>query len=273
MNSTPSWLLIFVLLVGALAFGAPVRADAPQVWQRSYELEARGEHAASLAALNELPEEAKTGYLFLVRRAWLLYLTARYQEAVGAYRQAIEAAPKAVEPREGILAPLIALHRFQDAEAEARAALRLDKDNHAVSRSLAWALYEPRSLRRRRASLPTGPRAASLRPHDAGRRGLVSAATRSTRGSRSRVSKGAARRSRERVGTDRAGDGDRSPLRGRPLLSTPMERCAPSSRPALGPGSQIRTSPGIQAPPGSHSRTAPPPSARKAADTEAPLGQ
>jgi len=141
MNSTPSWLLIVVLLVSALAFGAPVRADAPQVWQRSYALEARGEHAASLAALNELPEEAKTGYLFLVRRAWLLYLTARYQEAVGAYRRAIEVAPKAVEPRAGILAPLVALHRFKDAEAEARAALRLDRDNHGVSRSLAWALY------------------------------------------------------------------------------------------------------------------------------------
>ena len=141
MNSTPSWLLIFVLLVGVLALGASVRADASQIWQRSYDLEAQGEHAASLAALNELPEETKTGYLFLVRRAWLLYLSARYQEAVGAYRQAIEAAPKAVEPREGILAPLIALHRFQDAEAEAQAALRLDKDNHSVSRSLAWALY------------------------------------------------------------------------------------------------------------------------------------
>ena len=141
MNSTPSWLLIFVLLVGVLALGASVRADASQIWQRSYDLEAQGEHAASLAALNELPEESKTGYLFLVRRAWLLHLSARYQEAVGAYRQAIEAAPKAVEPREGILAPLIALHRFQDAEAEAQAALRLDKDNHSVSRSLAWALY------------------------------------------------------------------------------------------------------------------------------------
>ena len=141
MNSSPPWFLILVLLVGALAFGAPVRADAPQVWQRSYALEARGEHAAALAALNELPAKVRTGYLFLVRRAWLLYLTGRHQEAVGAYRRAIEAAPKAVEPRAGILAPLIALHRFQDAEAEARAALRLDTDNHAVSRSLAWALY------------------------------------------------------------------------------------------------------------------------------------
>jgi len=141
MNSTARWHLIFLLLIGALAIGAPVRADAPQIWQRSYDLEVRGEYAASLAALNELPAEAKTGYLFLVRRAWLLYLTARYQEAVGAYRQAIEVAPKAVEPRAGILAPLIALHRFQDAEAEARAALRLDEDNHVVSRSFAWALY------------------------------------------------------------------------------------------------------------------------------------
>ena len=141
MNSSPPWFLILVLLVGTLAFGAPVHADAPQIWQRSYALEARGEHAAALAALNELPAEVRTGYLFLVRRAWLLYLTGRHQEAVGAYRRAIEAAPKAVEPRAGILAPLIALHRFQDAEAEAQAALRLDTDNHAVSRSLAWALY------------------------------------------------------------------------------------------------------------------------------------
>ena len=39
---------------------------------------------------------------------------------------------------------------------------------------------------------------------------MVSAASRSTRGSRSRVSKSASRRSRKRVGTDRAGDGDRS---------------------------------------------------------------
>lgn len=141
MNAQPVWLLTVVLLLGALAFGAQARADAPLIWQRSYVLEARGEHAAALAALNELPAEARTGYLFLVRRAWLLYLTGRNQEAVGAYRQAIEAAPKAVEPRAGILAPLIALHRFQDAEAEARAALRLDEDNHTVSRNLAWTLY------------------------------------------------------------------------------------------------------------------------------------
>lgn len=140
MNSKPSWLLVAAVL-SALAFGTQVRADAPQIWQRSYILEARGEHADALATLNELPDKDRTDYLFLVRRAWLLYLTGRHQEAIGAYRQAIEAAPKAVEPRAGILAPLIALRRFQDAEAEARAALRLDGDNHTVSRNLAWALY------------------------------------------------------------------------------------------------------------------------------------
>lgn len=43
--------------LGASGWGArarePVRADAPQIWQPSYELEARGEHAAS-------PESPKT---------------------------------------------------------------------------------------------------------------------------------------------------------------------------------------------------------------------
>lgn len=141
MNSTPVRPLLMVVLVGVLGLEVQVRADAPQVWQRSYVLEAQGEHAAALAALNELPVKDRTSYLFLVRRAWLLHLSGRSQEAVGAYRQAIEAAPKAVEPRVGILAPLMILRRFQDAEAEARAALGLDEDNHTASRSLAWALY------------------------------------------------------------------------------------------------------------------------------------
>jgi len=131
--------LLLATTVGLV--GAVAAADPPDLWRRSYALEARGEPLAALEVLEELPASERAGYLYTVRRAWLLHLAGRHQESVGAYHQAIEAAPAAVEPRVGILGPLIALRRFQDAEAEARRALALDRDNHGASRSLAWILY------------------------------------------------------------------------------------------------------------------------------------
>lgn len=141
MNESRRWLSLILLALVALVSTSNVSADPPELWQRSYVLEARGDHVGALAALNQLPAEEQRGYLFLARRAWLLYRAGRHQESVGAYRLAIAEAPEAVEPRAGILLPLIALRRFRDAEAEARAGLRIDHDNHAISRSLAWALY------------------------------------------------------------------------------------------------------------------------------------
>jgi len=134
--TTISGMALIVLLLVTCVYG-----QEPATWQRSYTLEAQGQPQSALVALDALPVEARETYLYRVRRAWLLERAGRHQESVGAYLEALEMAPRAIEPRTGMLAPLIALGRFRDAETQARSALELDADNYVASRSLAWALY------------------------------------------------------------------------------------------------------------------------------------
>ncbi len=118
------------------------RAEAnPEVWRRSYALEAQGDSRGALTALDALPAEAQRTYLFALRRGWLLYQTGRYDDSVAAYRQASQVARGAIEPRLGELLPLLALRRWQDAETLAREVLRMDEGNYLASRRLALALY------------------------------------------------------------------------------------------------------------------------------------
>lgn len=125
----------------ALAAAAP-RAEAnPEVWRRSYALEAQGDTRGALAALESLPGEAQRTYLYALRRAWLLYQAGRFDDAVASYRQASQLSRSAIEPRVGELLPLLALRRWQDAERLAREVLRMDEDNYLASRRLALALY------------------------------------------------------------------------------------------------------------------------------------
>lgn len=130
-----------LILALSLSLAASAAHATPDVWRRSYALEARGDHRGALGALDSLPTDERSGYLFLLRRAWLLYLGGRHDDAVAAYRQAASASPGAIEPRLGELLPLMALRRWQEAEQRAREVLRLDADNYLASRRLALALY------------------------------------------------------------------------------------------------------------------------------------
>jgi tetratricopeptide (TPR) repeat protein len=125
----------------ALALVAP-RAEAnPEVWRRSYALEAQGDTRGALTALESLPADAQRTYLYALRRGWLLYQAGRFDDAVAAYRQASSLSRSAIEPRVGELLPLLALRRWQDAEQLAREVLHMDSDNYLASRRLALALY------------------------------------------------------------------------------------------------------------------------------------
>lgn len=118
------------------------RAEAnPEAWRRSYALEARGDHRGALAALDAVAAQGARSYLYELRRAWLLYQSGRYDDAVTAYEQAAAASRGAIEPRVGELLPLLALRRWRDAERVARDVLRMDADNYLASRRLALALY------------------------------------------------------------------------------------------------------------------------------------
>jgi tetratricopeptide (TPR) repeat protein len=133
---------VALLLALSLTGVAPRALATPDVWRRSYALEARGDVRGALSAIEALPGDQRAGYLYALRHAWLLYLAGRHDESVAAYRVAAGASARAIEPRVGELLPLMALRRWQEAEQRAREVLRLDADNYLASRRLALALYQ-----------------------------------------------------------------------------------------------------------------------------------
>lgn len=127
--------LWWVLLSGAGA------AEVPDLYQQSYEQEALGAWRSALAALEALPPAEKQGYLYALRRGWLLYLDGQLDAAIGAYDQAIAREPDAIEPLLGRTLPLLAARRWTEAEAACRQVLARDPKNATARGRQAWALY------------------------------------------------------------------------------------------------------------------------------------
>lgn len=132
--------LVLALSVGLFSLARVARAT-PETWARSSTLEAQGNSRAALETLDTLPAAERQGYLYSLRRAWLLYLQGRHEESVAAYRQAEGAAHDSIEPQLGELLPLMALRRWQETEQRARDVLRRDPGNYLAKRRLALSLY------------------------------------------------------------------------------------------------------------------------------------
>lgn len=130
-----------VLALTLTCAAAPLHADVSDAYQRSYDHEARGELMASLQALEAVPRAERDSYTYRLRHGWLLYVNGRHQDAIAEYSAAVELAPKAVEPRLGLMLPQIALRQWRAVEATARDVLKIDPRQSLAHARLGLALY------------------------------------------------------------------------------------------------------------------------------------
>jgi tetratricopeptide (TPR) repeat protein len=132
-----------IALAGAALFTglAEAGSGAADLFQQSYDKEAVGKVEESLASLDSLPAPQRDGYVATLRRAWLLTRLGRNADAMGAYRRAAALEPRSVEARVGLLVPLMALRRWDDAEQTAREVLRLDPGSYLATLRLAFTCY------------------------------------------------------------------------------------------------------------------------------------
>lgn len=134
-----------IVVVTSLFLATQATAAKPSsdsgLFQESYDQEAVGKNQEALAALEKLSPEKSSSYVALLRKGWLNYRLGKNTAAIDAYTKAIATAPKAIEPRLGILLPLMADKQWPAVEKHAREVLKADPGNYLGTLRLAFALY------------------------------------------------------------------------------------------------------------------------------------
>jgi tetratricopeptide (TPR) repeat protein len=95
-------------------------AAAQDAWSESYWLEAEGDYAAAILALEPVLDTDPNHELAVIRTAWLNYLLGNYNASLRDYERAIELNDQSIEARLGPALPLLAQRRWREAAAVAR---------------------------------------------------------------------------------------------------------------------------------------------------------
>jgi tetratricopeptide (TPR) repeat protein len=132
--------MMMILSVPGAAWAAET-TPVPELYRLSYAAEARGDQASALRFMDEVARVGDTGYVLHLRRGWLLYLARRHSESATAYVRAIEAEPRAVEPRLGAMLPLMAQRRWKEAEQQGKDVLALAPGDFTARSRLAFIQY------------------------------------------------------------------------------------------------------------------------------------
>jgi tetratricopeptide (TPR) repeat protein len=133
--------VVIGMLQGGVAVAVAAQEPAGDALIQSYDGEAAGKLKEALAALDQLPPARRDSYLGWARRGWLQYRLGQHAESIESYRRAIALAPRAIEPRLGVLLPQLALHRWGDAETMAKEVLRVDPASYLATLRLAFVYY------------------------------------------------------------------------------------------------------------------------------------
>lgn len=133
----------FALLLGLAAALQAADLTPQQIrdaYHRSYSYERAGDYDNAIKALSLVIREYPNGYTVNLRIGWLYYLKGNHANAISHYDAAIRIAPYALEPKLGVLLPLLAQSRFTDAEARAYHVVTVDYYSYYGNLRLAIAL-------------------------------------------------------------------------------------------------------------------------------------
>jgi Flp pilus assembly protein TadD len=136
--------LIGVLTVAALAaWAAESDLGKPAVregFYRSYGFERAQNLPEAIKAMEALRKADPTAYAVNLRLAWLYYLSGDYNNSKTYYLAAVQSLPGTIEPKLGLILPLLAQKRYEEAESAAKQVLQLDPRNYLGNLRLAVAL-------------------------------------------------------------------------------------------------------------------------------------
>lgn len=134
-------LLVMVFVTPFSCLAGP--SDKISVYfEESLNYEAVGNYDASFNSVLRVLRVDVKHYTATLRAGWLSYLKGDHVTSEKYYRKAILLAGDAIEPKLGLLLPLMASKKWAEADAAARAVLTLDEKNYLAASKLAYALFE-----------------------------------------------------------------------------------------------------------------------------------
>lgn len=105
-------------------------AVAQSSWSESYRLEAEGDYAAAILALEPVLDAEPSHELAVLRSAWLKYLLGDYNASLRDYERAVELNDQSLEAQLGPTLPLLAQRRWREAAAVAHGVLAIAPWNY-----------------------------------------------------------------------------------------------------------------------------------------------
>lgn len=136
------------LVVGLLLFTAPreiCSAENDKIgeqFEESFSYESAGNYHAALNSVLRVLRIDQKHYTAMLRAGWLAYLKGDFSAAENYYRKVVSLAPDAIEPRQGLMLPLVAAGKWSEAESTARQILKTDQNNYTANSKLAYTLFQ-----------------------------------------------------------------------------------------------------------------------------------
>ncbi len=148
MKHTTIRMLPVALAAAAILAGLTTPAIAqqagaiPELYRQSYAAEAKQDYDAAQGLMQRIHAAGVDDYVSRLRSAWLFYLASNYPDAIVEYRRAIELEPQAVEPRLGLMLPLMAARKWTDARVVGAEVLERAPGDFAAQSRMAYIHYQ-----------------------------------------------------------------------------------------------------------------------------------
>jgi len=134
-----SYLASAAMIFGFLQ-GAEHNAQTREALAQSSNFATSLDYDKAIAAILPLSASHPNDYTLNLRLGWLYYFDKRYDESERFYRAAMQSAPRALQPKLGLLLPLLANKKYDTAETIAKQVVDADPSNYYGNLRLAVAL-------------------------------------------------------------------------------------------------------------------------------------
>jgi tetratricopeptide (TPR) repeat protein len=114
---------LFILAISLFSIAFAYAAEDP--WKQSYKLESQGNFAEAIKALQPVLEQNRNHEFALTRSAWLHYLHKQYNTSVKQYESALKINPQSLDAKIGVMLPLMAQSRWNEAKKHGLEALKV----------------------------------------------------------------------------------------------------------------------------------------------------